>query len=80
MIEKYALPKIDYKTITARKFDIGNHPEISDNDIRSFVKDLNRVAASLRADEGMDESTTDRLIMDLLVRVVEFHKWPLSVR
>ena len=80
MLEKYALSEIDYKTIMDKKFNVKNITKISDNKVKTFIKDLHKVAMNYRSDEGMDEAKTDRLVQNLLVQTFGLSEWPLNVR
>ncbi|RHZ82003.1 hypothetical protein Glove_115g66 [Diversispora epigaea] len=79
ILEKYALPDIDSKTISDRKFNVKNLIKISDNHVKAFIKDLHEVAKNLGSDEGMDEAETDTLVHNLLVRVIDMHYYPLRL-
>ncbi|RHZ83724.1 hypothetical protein Glove_88g19 [Diversispora epigaea] len=79
ILEKYALPDINSKTISDKKFNIKNLIEISDNHVKAFIKDLHEVVKNLGSNKGMNETETNTLVCNLLVRIIDMHYYPLRL-
>ncbi|RHZ81958.1 hypothetical protein Glove_116g29 [Diversispora epigaea] len=79
ILEKYTFSNINSKTILDRKFNVKNLIKILNNHVKTFIKDQHKVAKNLSSSERIDESETDTLVHNLLVRVINMHYYPLRL-
>ncbi|CAB5383498.1 unnamed protein product [Rhizophagus irregularis] len=77
--EKYLLPKVNHNILNDEEFNVENL-ELEDDRVRTFADKLHDVIKNSGVDTGTSESTTDTLVNDLLLHVVNFDTWPFKVR
>ncbi|CAG8483180.1 5391_t:CDS:2 [Ambispora leptoticha] len=78
--EQYLLPYINHDLLINRNFNVENFTEILDDHVKTFVDKLHDVVKNSGLDAGTSESTTDTLVNDLVLHVVNFDTWPFKVR
>ena len=65
--------------LASKRFNVESL-EIEDDHVRTFVDKLHDVVKNSGLDTGTSESTTDTLVNDLLLHVVNLDAWPFKVR
>ncbi|RGB27840.1 hypothetical protein C1646_717711 [Rhizophagus diaphanus] len=76
--EEYFLPNLTSDMLRRPNFNVDDVQ--ASGHVKTFLNNLHRVVKNAGVDIGTAESKTDTLINHLLLRVIDFGDWPLSVR
>ncbi|CAG8625237.1 4500_t:CDS:2 [Funneliformis mosseae] len=75
-LKKFLLPQLDIQTLANREFKAKNLKDISDEYVKGFLNDLNKVIK----ESVTTEDQIDTLVNNILGNIFEFHAYPLRIR